>query len=229
MVALPITAAFSASGLNAGSAGETETDWGYEIATQDAQQASRLGALEAVVYVIGLGFVALTASLWLLPGSSFSPAIVGLKAALSYAVIMGGFALTGIARRGFSQSVQVDTARKQVRVVWVNRKGEMTLKTVFDFNEIGTVFVDRRKFPNEQATLNMKFGDKQNVIEIASGDADSMRTLWQRLLKDLQPNPTGQSGLRSSQPMTHKKPAPQSTMETKAMRRKVFSGASGAR
>lgn len=159
--------------------------WGYTVLRNGSITSRYLMRVEVALIWGGIGIFAMVLGLWLMPGTNNSMAVIGLKTGLSMALGIAAMAMLELAGRGLRREVQFDSGRKQVRSVWRNRKNRTSLQTVLEFEEINSIFVRRRKMPQDNAVLNIRYGAKGEVLEVASGEESAMRALWEKLNKDL--------------------------------------------
>lgn len=159
--------------------------WGYTVLLNGHVTSRYLMRLEMALICAGLGIFVMVLGFWLMPGTNNSMTVIGLKTGLSMALGIAAMALLELAGRGLRREVQFDSERKQVRSVWRNRKNRTALQTVFEFEEINSIFLRRRKMPQDNAVLNIRYGAKGAVLEVASGEENAMRALWEKLNQDL--------------------------------------------
>lgn len=159
--------------------------WGYTVMMQESKASRYLMRVETALIWGGFSLFVLILGLWLMPGTNYSMTIIGLKTGLSMALGITAMALLELARRGLRREVQFDSARKQIRSVWRNRKNRTTLQTVFELEEVNSIFIRRRKMPQDNAVLNIRYGAKGDILEVASGEENVMRALWEKLNQDL--------------------------------------------
>ncbi|RPE71276.1 hypothetical protein EDD53_0392 [Pacificibacter maritimus] len=159
--------------------------WGYVVQLQNTMVSRSLMRMEVILFCLGFGVLCLVVGLWVFPGSNYSPSVIGLKTALS--IVLGIFAMSVIdlARRGLRRELQVDMKRNQIRSVWRNKSNATTLQTVLEFEEINSIFIRRRKMPLDSAVLNVRYGHKGAILEVAAGQEVAMRELWEALNMDL--------------------------------------------
>ncbi|WP_421703955.1 hypothetical protein [Aliiroseovarius sp.] len=161
-----------------------QTYWGYVVTEGDRAQ-SRGKAFERVGKVLGLGCVMAAAGLWLLPGALTGPDIVVMKLALTVGLMMAGAVLIWSAKAGFNDEMQVDLVRKELRVGQRNISGDYRLSAQVGFADIGSVFLMRSKKRGEPARLFLRIGNSDQALEVATGRADFLEPLRERLARDI--------------------------------------------
>lgn len=159
--------------------------WGYTVSMHNGAASRYLMRVETALYVAGFVIFIMVLGLWLMPGTNYSMMVIGLKTGLSMAMGIAAMGLLELAGRGLRREVQFDSTRKQIRSVWRNRKNRTSLHSVLEFEEINSIFIRRRKMPQDNAVLNIRFGAKSEVLEVTSGTEDAMRALWEKLNADL--------------------------------------------
>lgn len=179
------------SGTQGGSDGgmivRLERGWGYSLVREDGLGRMRMRT-EIVVRVGSVLCFLGMAGLWLLPGSTFSLTVLGIKAGLSIALGLAGLGLGHLAERGLAREVQVDLQREQLRLVWCNRKSDTRLQTVIGFAEIGSVFLRRLPGAGRLTQLNLRYGRTGEVLTLFVGPERLMREVWYDLNGDLHPD-----------------------------------------
>jgi hypothetical protein len=159
--------------------------WGYTVLKSTSKASRFLMRIEVVLLWVGLGIFTMVLGLWLMPGTNNSMTVIGLKTGLSMALGIAAMAMIELAGRGLRREIQFDSKRKQIRSVWRNRKNRTSLDTILEFEEINSIFVRRHKMPQDHAVLNIRFGVKGEILEVASGEESAMRALWEKLNNDL--------------------------------------------
>ncbi|WP_417240869.1 hypothetical protein [Celeribacter halophilus] len=161
-----------------------ETGWGYCLMCGDGA-GKACARIELALR--GLSFLCflLMAGLWLWPGSSFAPGLLGIKLGLSIALGGAGLALGHFSERGLRREVQIDQKRKQLRIVWRNRHGQTRLHTVIGFDEIGSIFLRRSQTPVRKTHMDLRFGARGETVTLFEGEEAVLRELWRDLHVDL--------------------------------------------
>lgn len=172
---------------NAARAGEIQrvsTAWGYRLVAggrvAHAAPALELAAFAAMVICGGL-----IVGMWALPGATFDAQTIGIKALLSISLGLSAIAFYHLGARGMAREVQMDHARKQVRLVWRNRKDAFVLANVVSFDEVSSMFVKRPQLRGGKAHLCLRYGSEQVVMDLLSGDQEDMQALWNHLRWDI--------------------------------------------
>jgi hypothetical protein len=189
--------------------------WGYTVSMHSGVASRHLMRVEAALTLFGFSIFAMILGLWLMPGTNYSMTVIGLKTGLSMAMGIAAMGMLELARRGLRREVQFDSARKQIRSVWRNRKNRTSLHSVMEFEEINSIFIRRRKMPQDNAVLNIRYGAKGGVLEVTSGAEDAMRALWEKLNTDL---------LRAMPERTSIVPVKRTTLTRQKRRRSNFGG-----
>ena len=166
-----------------------ETAWGYVLSTRALDREAKLVEAGLTGGAVALALAA--AGLWLWPGSSFAPAVLGMKLALTVATVTGAGCLAALARRGLQRDVQVDQDRRQVRVLWRNSRGVTRLATVVGFEEIGSVFLRAAPLGSGR-TLWLRFGRRGESLALLRGPEAELRVIWDDVNADLRVQPAAQ-------------------------------------
>jgi|GEM_PF-2278909 hypothetical protein len=195
-----------------GTIARLERGWGYSLVRKDGMDGMRARA-ETLLRIGSVLCFAGMAGLWLLPGSTFTFGVLGIKVGLSVALGLIGLAFGHLSERGLMREVQVDLQRGQLRLVWRNRKSEARLNTVIGFAEIGSVFLRRLPGAGRLTQLNLRYGRSGEVMTLFTGEENLMREVWYDLNGDLHPDepeqvqpsrvkaaPSGQTGVTRSLP-----------------------------
>ena len=161
-----------------------QTYWGY-VVTEGDQAQSRGRAFERVGKMIGFACVLAAMGLWLLPGALTGPDLVVMKLALTVGLMMAGAVLIWSAGAGFNDEVQVDLVRKELRVGQRNISGDFRLSAQVGFRDVGSVFLMRSKKRGEPARLFLRIGNSDQALEVASGRAEFLEPLRERLARDI--------------------------------------------
>lgn len=162
--------------------------WGYRVTRARVARVSA-DFVESVLTLVGAVSVMLTAGLWLLPGTSFAAEVIGIKLGLSMLIGLGGLALLQISRRGLNRELQVDRSRRQLRLVWRNRRGETRLHTPIEFDEVGSMFVRRHPLAGRMAHLFVRIDGQSEPLELFFGAEAEMEALWKNLKVELRSAP----------------------------------------
>lgn len=121
-----------------------ETYWGLIVRRGSAaQDRAALGEIAATLGCVFFGIMAY--SNWLLPGRILETEVLPFKIAGTAVFFMFAGFLYLIARRGLHFEAQIDTKRRQFRIVRRNREGAASLVESYPFEEIERVYLVRSK------------------------------------------------------------------------------------
>ncbi|WP_417259039.1 hypothetical protein [Celeribacter sp.] len=161
------------------------TGYGYRV-TRSRPVCAGMDGVEVAVAFAGYISLLVSVGLWGLPGSLMVANIVGFKIVLTLVFAMVGLSLVYAARRGLKRELHVDRRRRQLRVVWRNRKDDTRLDTVIGFNEVGSLFLRRSVWTCGRTQLFVRVDMVKTPIHIFSGSGREMQGLWNALNANLQ-------------------------------------------
>jgi len=100
--------------------------------------------IRGVQCMFGTALVIAAAGLWLVPGSSVESDVVLFKLALSIAAAMSGLGLlqAGATGGASAPAIEIDTIRREVRVVRRNRNASATVLQSCSFSQLGGAEID---------------------------------------------------------------------------------------
>lgn len=155
-----------------------ETGWGYVIrSVRPEHDLARL----AVRCVIAVAWIA-ALGLWLVPGLAFE-----WKALLSVALLTALYSGLALFRRTRGYEVQVDTARRELRVGVVTVKGDCWIRSSARFDEIGGSVVQKAGCGAASRRLCLRLEPGSDVLPVAAGDEATLLAVHDRLMGDLRP------------------------------------------
>ena len=163
----------------------SETHWGYVI-HEDWDQNGRESLTEAVLRFIGLVLVMSAYAQWLLPAALFFGDPVSTKAGLSFFLGSVGAAIYWTANRGTNIDLHVDLARRELRIAHRNARGQSRLQTIVPMTDVASAFIARPK-SGGASELYLRLRDRDDVMHVATGDENALRSLHLRLSHDLRP------------------------------------------
>jgi len=163
-----------------------ETQDGYEVRTESpitdrAILIERMCVLAGLATILGALTGILAAKAHSLPGFAES------QMASGGIILTGGVAFLWIAIRGMRHQVNFDLVQRVVRLVSRNHTGAgRTLRTI-GFDQITSAFITRPSGPGRPARLFIRVGNGDDLIEVARGNEAELRTLHDRIRRDLAP------------------------------------------
>lgn len=95
--------------------------------------------------LLGAALMLAAVGLWIMPGSNVSSDVMLMKLALSVTAAGIGISLTHQSKTSKEPEVEIDTVRREVRIVQRSRKGVENLKRM-KFSDLDRADVDRNHF-----------------------------------------------------------------------------------
>lgn len=164
----------------------SDTYWGYEI--RDGSDRFERGALtESTLKFVGLICVLSAYGQWFLPAQFFVGDTVVAKATLCFLLGAVGFWLYWLASRGLATDVEIDMARREIRVVRRNRGGARRVEVVVPMARVESAFIQRSKVRGALAHLCLRMRAPEAVLHVATGPQRELESLLRRLSHDLKP------------------------------------------
>ena len=163
-----------------------ETYWGYTVG-EATDRFETETVLEAACRFLGLILVICAYAQWLLPGSMYGPEVFGMKAALSFLFGASGVVIYWFASRGARVELEVDQARRELRVVSRNSRGQTRLQRRVAMNDVRSAFVRRPTGSARNAELVVRLRRNDGLVTIASGRESDLSELHARLRGDIRP------------------------------------------
>lgn len=167
-----------------------DTGWGYII----ARSAGRVTARELVVagaWSMGIALLISAAGMLISPAGYQTYETFVMKLGLALLVGAIGLRLVWYSSRGTETELQVDRNFGEIRQVVRNKVGKPTLIGKYLFEDIGGVYIDRRKGKGAHCALMLRYKNTSQVIQAAVGPLDSLEALRDRLGHDLIEYKTG--------------------------------------
>lgn len=181
----------SGSGVGAdarprGALSVSETYWGYEIRDHE-DRFDRENLAEHFLKFLGLVFVIAAYGQWFLPEGLFEGEAVVVKATICFLLGAAGSWLYWHASRGLALAVEIDLARREIRVVRRNGRGRRRVETMVPMARVESAFVQRSKERGHPAHLCLRMRVPEAVLHVASGRERELETLLRRLSHDVRP------------------------------------------
>ncbi len=164
----------------------SETYWGYQIRNRE-DRFDRETLAEHFLRFLGLVFVAAAYGQWLLPERLFQGDAVVVKATICFLLGVAGMTLYGFANRGFSLSVEVDLARREIRVVRRSSQGRRRLETAVQMERVESAFLQRSKDRSQPTHLCLRIRSPEAVLHVARGRERDLEPLFRRIRMDVRP------------------------------------------
>lgn len=164
----------------------SETFWGYVIRETEDRFDIR-ATLESAMRFAGLMMIIAAFAQWLLPGALFSGEVLAMKLALMFGFIAFGAGLYWYGDRGYRNEVEVDTTRRELRVVGRNSRGHGKLQKRIPMGEVESAYVKRTGNSGFTAHLLFRLKGEHDPMHLATGEESELRVLHARLCRDLQP------------------------------------------
>ncbi|WP_300516727.1 hypothetical protein [Aliiroseovarius sp.] len=161
-----------------------QTHWGYTVIESDRARARGM-ALERGGKLLGAVCMLTAFGFWVLPGTVVGNDTLTMKLALSVSLLFSGLLLIWSARSGYNNEVQIDLARKEMRIGLRNIAGDYQVSAALDFAQIGSVYLMRSKKPGEPARLFLRVGNSDRAVEVADGRVEMLEPLRERLAHDI--------------------------------------------
>lgn len=162
-----------------------EMRWGYILHRGANSQPNDVMPLVATFFSVAFGIAALAT--WMIPGVMFNGAAIGIKLALSTAMVAGTVCLRRYSRRAGYASVEIDVFKREIREIVTRCSGKAHVVSRYQFPDIGGVFI-RRSRSSGDASLVLRYKKTSIGTEIASGSLWEMEALRDRIGHDLLAN-----------------------------------------
>lgn len=162
----------------------SETYWGYEI-QDNANRFDSDRVTEPLLKFFGLVLVLAAYGQWFLPAVFFGNDAVFAKAVLCFFLGALGCWIYWSAGRGLQTSIEIDTTRRQVRVVRRNSKGRRSVGTVVPMQNIESAFIQRTKEMGMKPNLYLRMRDAHELLHVATGPELELEDILERLHRDL--------------------------------------------
>lgn len=163
-----------------------ETHWGYIIRERDTGVDRKL-MRDALLVFAGAILVAVGLGQWLMPGALFAADLIGIKVAITAAMLGIGLGCFHAVGREAMVEVQVDTVRRELRVTERDRRGAERLIQRVPMREIDSAYVKRGARPSAGGHLLLRLAESDAPLHLATGSERELRLLHDRLRRDLRP------------------------------------------
>ena len=140
---------------------------------------------EPFMRFIGLVLVLTAYGQWFLPATLFGEEAVATKALLCFMLGAVGCWLYWAASRGFSTQIEVDTFRREIRVVRHNGQGRRRVVNAIRMRAVESAFIQRTKGRSRQAQLFLRMKPDDTLFHVANGPEGELETLLRRLSHDI--------------------------------------------
>ncbi len=159
-----------------------DTQWGfivYEASTRPEDMLAETGFKF-------MAFAALFAAgaQWLLPGSLFSGDVLIMKLGLTSVLTAAGIWFLRASTRAETPELQVDAARREIRIATRNAHGTSRIRSRIAMRDIEECFV-RPGRPEDRRELCFRVTGQQAPVRIAAGGAGDLAPVLARLTRDL--------------------------------------------
>ncbi len=162
----------------------SETYWGYEIRDR-VDRFDRSHLLEPVLRFLGLVLVLTAYGQWFLPASLYGTEAVATKALLCFLLGVAGCWVYWLSSRGFSTQIEVDTVRREIRVVRRNGQGRRRVVNAIRMRFVESAFIQRTKGRASQAHLFLRVKPNDVLLHVADGPEHELEALLRRLSRDM--------------------------------------------
>jgi len=160
------------------------TDVGYDVKTQ-TPFGDRAVLIERVAAIAGLALVTVAVGA-LYVGRAFQVNGLGAGPMAAGAVLLtGGVAYLWISARGMRHQAKFDLDKRELHYVVRNRLNTTRVLRTVGFDQIEEAFIQPAPGPGKPATLFVRVGDADDLIEVARGSMDDLEHLHARLSHDL--------------------------------------------
>lgn len=163
-----------------------ETYWGYVI-REGGYGGEQESLTEAGLRFLGLVLVLSAYGQWLLPAWLFTGDAFIMKAGIAFILGVTGVVIYWYASRGLSVEIHVDVSKREVRVAHRNSRGQTRLHSVVPMRRVESAFLKRSKSEGAEASLYLRFRDRDEVMHVATGPETDLVILHRRLAADLRP------------------------------------------
>jgi hypothetical protein len=163
-----------------------ETYWGY-IVREHASDQDRRFLRDAVLVFSGAVLVLVGLGQWLMPGALFTADLVALKIAVTAAMLSLGLVCLHAVGRDAAVEIQVDTVKRELRVVERDRRGGERLVQRIAMRDIDSAYVKRGPHPSAGGHLLLRVAHSEAPLHLASGSERELRLLHDRVRRDLRP------------------------------------------
>lgn len=163
-----------------------ETYWGY-ILREPGAESGALSLRDVGLVSVG-GLLVLTGlGQWLLPGALFSADLLLPKIAITAVMLAFGLVCLHMVGRESVVEVQVDTVKREFRVVERDRRGTERLVQRIAMRDIDSAYVKRGPHPSAGGHLLLRVAHSEAPLHLASGSERELRLLHDRVRRDLRP------------------------------------------
>lgn len=164
----------------------SDTHWGYVI-HQETNRYERETLGHAATRFAGLILVLSAYGQWLLPAALYGPDSVVAKSVLSLALGLLGVLVYWSASRWGGIDLQVDLARRELRLTETSGGGRARLRAVVPMDLVTSAFVARTRDGTTQPKLFLETRDRDELMLVATGEERDLLVLHRRLSYDLRP------------------------------------------
>jgi len=164
----------------------SETYWGYVVRPSEPL-LERAALIEMIATFSGvLAFMA-AFGIWLLPGADDSAQVWPFKLAGTAVFVLFATWLIWTARTGRVRELHLDRAKREIRIVARNRKGQGRLLSVHPFASVASIVLRHHASGMFPARLCLRLADSGQVLNVARSGADELLPIRDRLVADLSP------------------------------------------
>ena len=163
-----------------------DTYWGYTI-EENVDRFDRESMVEAFLRFLGLVMVLTAYGQWLMPGTFYVGDVVIMKAGLSFMLGAMGVSLYWYASCGNAVDMQVDLARRQLRVVKRNSRGQTRLHEAYPMDHVEGAYLKQSGTEDAPCELFLRLRGRKDGLLVAKGAEDDLMAIHRRLSSDLRP------------------------------------------
>ena len=107
------------------------------------------------------------------------------KALLCFLLGVAGCWVYWLSSRGFSTQIEVDTVRREIRVVRRNGQGRRRVVNAIRMRMVQSAFIQRTKGRASQAHLFLRVKPDQALLHVADGPEPELEALLRRLSRNM--------------------------------------------
>jgi hypothetical protein len=159
-----------------------ETHWGLVIS--DAPGGTGDGhTAEAVLKVLSIGLMFCASAPWLFDTGILGSLPFAMAPAISSGFLVTGFAVYTHAGRGFRQEIQVDGAKRELRVARRNSRNISTIRRTIAMRDVESCFLKRSKSSGSNAQLFIRLKGQSQPLAVATGREGDLVPILERTIE----------------------------------------------
>ncbi len=175
-----------------------ETHWGFVI-HQDRGVLHADMVAESSLKFLGLTIMLAAGVQWLYPALMHPVEALAVKILLMIGFMIVGVATYLHAHKGFQREIQIDTTKREARVVTKNSRGSAFVRETIRFRDIESCFLRRLEGKRDSAKLYFRLRSKSRYLAAATGETQELTPVLQRLAAELRPKTRRVTGKQVSQ------------------------------